>query len=102
MYYVSDPAANYDFPELDKSILSCFASYTNAVTPINTWITGVSDFLGVGKLVGWSTNDEKHVGIYKVTITAEDAICPHNAPAVSTSYTLEVKSQCWIIPITID
>ena len=102
VYYVTDPAANYDFPEFDKSILSCLASYTNAVTPINTWITGVSDSLGVGKLVEWSTTDEMHVGIYTVTITAEDAICPHNLPAVSSSYTLEVKSQCWIIPIMID
>ena len=88
VYYVTDPAANYDFPEFDKSILSCLESYTNAVAPVNTWISGVSDSLGVGKLVGWSTSDEMHVGTYTVTITAADAICPHNLPAVSASYTL--------------
>lgn len=42
--------------------------YTNEVTPVNTWITGVTDYLFDGKIVSWETIDEVNKGLYSVTI----------------------------------
>ena len=45
--------------------------YTNAVST-NTWITGYTDFGGLGKIVGWQTDDPANILQYTVTITATD------------------------------
>ena len=68
--------------------------------PVNTWITGVTDNSGVGKLVGWQTSDDSNKGLYEVTITARDATC--YITSVSATYTLDVRSMCQVPPITID
>ena len=69
---------------------SCTATYTNSIAPANTWITGVSNSSGSGKVVGWSTSNESNINIYTITITAIDSLCP-NATATG-SFTLDVKT----------
>ena len=64
------------FPAFTVTQATCTVSYTNAITPVNTWISGVSDNAGLGETVGWSTIDEFNVGFYTITITAADAQCP--------------------------
>ena len=88
-------------PAFGLSRPSCPVSYFNSALPVNTWLTGVSDYSGDGKKVGWSTIAESDMGTYTVIIIAKDSFCPY--PQFGTmSYTLEVKNQCWVATITID
>ena len=102
VYYVTDPYADYQYPAFTKSVAACTETYTNSIAPVNTWITGVSDNSGAGSLVGWSTNNESDLGIYTITINVDDAECPAYVTDVQASYTLDVKSLCWVTAITID
>lgn len=102
VYYVTNAYSDYQYPAFTKTHPSCTETYTNSILPVNTWITGVSDNAGDGSLVGWSTTDDTLVGLYTVTITADDATCPYYVTDVQASYTLDVKSLCYVTPITID
>ena len=86
LYYVTNPLGSYDAPPF-TSEPECpqDITHTNTVSA-NTWI---NNFLGVGKLVEWQTNEELHVGQYTVTIFAEN-MCQNG----SGSYILDVQSQC--------
>ena len=54
VYYVTDPVGNYDPPPFTVDpICPQTIIHTNAITPANTWITGVTDNAGVGKAVSW-------------------------------------------------
>jgi len=69
---------------------------------VNTWITGVSDSNGSGKVVGWSTSTDVNVSVYTITLTAIDSLCPNSTQTGTGTYTLDVKTQCWVTAITID
>ena len=101
IYYVTNPLSEYEIPNFGVSLSSCPVSYFNSAAPVNTWLTGVSDYSGSGKKVGWSTITEAHMGTYTITIDARDSVCQYQATG-TMSYTLEVKSQCWVTTITID
>lgn len=97
-YIITTPYADYDPPVWDIVPATCnFIDYTNEVMPVNTWITGVSDNLGIDKIVGWYTIDEINKGQYTVTITAK-SLCS----VVPDSYLLDVLSQCWVDPYELD
>lgn len=98
-YIITTPYADYDPPEWLMTPDTCIVPYiyTNQVTPVNTWITGVSDNLGDGKIVGWFSTEETHKGEYNVSILAKS-----QCSKVEASYTLEVLSQCWVDPYDID
>lgn len=66
-YIVSDVYSAFTTPEFSSSIVSCSATYTNAISPSNGWMT---DSGGSGRVVGWYTTDELDMGTYTVTITA--------------------------------
>lgn len=101
MYYVTQAYADYTFPDFTESVAGCGMTWTNSISPANSWITGVSDGGGVSATVGWSSTDESHVGTYTITMTATEALCSSGATATDT-YTLEVRSQCWVSTISID
>ena len=63
VYYVTNPYADYQFPAFTKTQTTCAESYTNSITPTNSWIT---DSAGVGETVGWQTNDNLNVGFYTI------------------------------------
>ena len=98
---MTQPLAEYEVPAFGLARPTCPVSYFNSALPVNTWLTGVSDYLGAGKKVGWSTPTETDMGTYTITIMAKDSYCAY--PQFGTmSYTLEVRSQCWVATITID
>ena len=79
-------------PAFGLSRPSCPVSYFNSALPVNTWLTGVSDYSGDGKKVGWSTITESDMGTYTVTIIAKDSFCPY--PQFGTmSYTLGIATE---------
>ena len=53
-YYIRNVLGDYDAPAfpVDPTCGDSLVTYTNSVS-LNTFITSVSDNLGVGKLVGW-------------------------------------------------
>ena len=66
--------------------------------PTNTWITGVSDNGGLGRTVSWQTDTEANKGLYTVEVKAQ-GIC---SPPIAVTYTLDVKSQCFVRPFLFD
>ena len=71
-YIITTAYADYAAPNWTVIPASCAIGdldYTNEVTPVNTWITGVYDNLGAGKVVGWQSFDEIDKGQYVVSIT---------------------------------
>ena len=100
-YFVTDPYDDIWYTKFDKSINNCAEEYVNEISPLNTWITGITDNDGESRNVGWESQSDLHIGTYEVKITVNDALC-YTAPPVSATYTLEVKSQCWVVDIVID
>ena len=72
IYYVTNPLAEYEVADFGLSKPSCPVAYYNSASPVNTWLTGVSDYSGSGKKVGWSTLTETDVGTYTITILANN------------------------------
>ena len=68
--------------------------YENSVST-NTFITGISDNLGVGKLVEWYTANPVDIGQYTVTITASVS-----CSVGQSSYVLDVVLDCSALVIT--
>lgn len=66
VYYITDNLTEYTFPTFQKSLSGCSEVYENSISPANTWITGVSDYGGIGNKVGWESIDESDVGIYTI------------------------------------
>ena len=71
--------------------------HSNSVSPVNTWLTGLTDNLGVGKLISWQTNDEINVAVHTVTISATN-VCQVGAQ----TYILDVQSACKVQNIDLD
>ena len=71
--------------------------HSNSVSPVNTWLTGLTDNLGVGKLISWQTNDEINVAVHTVTISATN-VCQVGAE----TYILDVQSACKVQNIDLD
>ena len=53
IYYVTDPLTEYEISNFGVTRSDCPVAYENSVAPLNTWLTGITDYLGVGKKVGW-------------------------------------------------
>ena len=71
-YMVTGPYAEYDPPVFEaNSGCPQILSYTNSVSA-NTWITGFTDNGGLGKIVGWQTDEYANIAQYTVTITASN------------------------------
>ena len=66
VYYIKDSLTEYTFPDFQKSLSGCSEVYENSISPANTWITGVSDYGGVGNTVGWQSIDESDVDTYTI------------------------------------
>lgn len=89
-YYIRNVLGDYDAPAfpVDPVCGETVVTYTNSVTGPN-FITGVSDNLGDGKLVGWYSADEVDIGNYIVTINAATT-----CQSGSKTYQLDVYSAC--------
>lgn len=73
-YIITTPLGFYEVSQWTLNDAACNAAfpdwtYYNEITPLNTWITGVTDFGGIGRRVEWETFDEANKGVYTVTIT---------------------------------
>ena len=75
VYYVTNALSEYEIPDFGRTLTGCAITYYNSALPVNTWLTGVSDYSGNGKKVGWSTITESHMGVYTITIDARDSQC---------------------------
>ena len=74
IYYVTDPLSEYEVPDFGLTRPTCPVAYYNSALAMNTWLTGISDYSGDGKLVGWKTITESDMGIYTITILARDPV----------------------------
>ena len=96
---MTSPYASYVIPPFTYSdpLCSGHEEFTNVVTPVNNWISGISDNGGKGSLVGWQTNIETKVGVYEIAINNFIG-----CKRTTVNYKLNVLTQCLITPITID